>query len=90
MPENISNQSSKLRANNWVEIYDESRAAFNTHSQIKFKDAMSKSILCNYSDAYILVITQEMLMKTWYLKIVYQLLITKVKQTMLNVYLIIS
>ena len=64
LPDNISNQSSKFRANNWVEINDESRGACNTHSQTKFKDTVSKSILCNCSDAYILVITQEMLMRT--------------------------
>ena len=28
---------------------------YNTNSQIKFKSAMPKSSLCDYSDAYILV-----------------------------------
>ena len=49
------NQSSKFRTRNWVEINDESRGAYNVNSQIKFKTAMLKSSLCDYSDAYILV-----------------------------------
>ena len=50
-----SNQPSKFRTNNWVEINDESRRAYNVNSQIKFKTTMLKSSLCDYSDAYILV-----------------------------------
>ena len=49
------NQPSKFRTRNWIEINDESRGAYNVNSQIKFKTAMLKSILCDYSDAYILV-----------------------------------
>ena len=50
-----SNQPSKFRTKNWVEINDESRGAYNVNSQIKFKTAMLKSSLCDYSHAYILV-----------------------------------
>ena len=50
-----SNQPSKFRTRNWVEINDESRGAYNVNSQIKFKTTMLKSSLCDYSDAYILV-----------------------------------
>ena len=32
-----SNQPSKFRTKNWVEINDESRGAYNVNSQIKFK-----------------------------------------------------
>ena len=49
------NQPSKFRTRNWVEINDESRGAYNVNGQIKFKTTMLKSILCDYSDAYILV-----------------------------------
>ena len=49
------NQPSKFRTRNWVEKNDESRGAYNVNSQIKFKTAMLKSSLCDYSDAYILV-----------------------------------
>ena len=50
-----SNQPSKFRTRNWIEINDESRGAYNVNSQIKFKTTMLKSSLCDYSDAYILV-----------------------------------
>ena len=50
-----SNQPSKFRTKNWVEINDESRGTYNTVSQIKFKTTTLKASLCDYSDAYILV-----------------------------------
>ena len=53
--DDASNQPSKFRTKNWVEINDESRGTYNVNSQIKFKTSMLKSSLCNYSDAYILV-----------------------------------
>ena len=55
MLDNTSNQPSKFRTKNWVEINDESRGTYNTNSHIKFKTTMLKSSLCGYSDAYILV-----------------------------------
>ena len=53
--DDTSNQPSKFRAKDWVEINDESRGVYNVNSQIKFKTTMLKSSLCDYSDAYILV-----------------------------------
>ena len=53
--EDASNQPSKFRTRNWVEINDESRGVYNVNSQIKLKTTMLKSSLCDYSDAYILV-----------------------------------
>ena len=53
--DDTSNQPSKFRTKNWVEINDESRGTYNVNSQIKFKTTMLKSSLCDYSDAYILV-----------------------------------
>ena len=53
--DDASNQPSKFRTRNWVEINDESRGAYNVNSQIKFKTAMLKFSLCDYIDAYILV-----------------------------------
>ena len=53
--DDTSNQPSKFRAKNWVQINDESRRAYNVNSQIKFKTTMLKSSLCDYSDGYILV-----------------------------------
>ena len=53
--DDASNQPTKFKTRNWVEINDESRGAYNVNSQIKFKTTMLKSSLCDYSDAYILV-----------------------------------
>ena len=53
--DNASNQPSKFRTKNWVEINDESRWGYNVNSQVKFKTTIIKSNLCDYSDAYILV-----------------------------------
>ena len=50
-----SNKTSKFKTRNWVEINDESKGKYNVGGQIKFKTTMLKSILCDYSDAYILV-----------------------------------
>ena len=41
--EDTSNQPSKFRTKNWVEINDESRGTYNVNSQIKFKTTMLKS-----------------------------------------------
>ena len=52
--DNVSNQPSKFRTRNWVEINNESRGTY-TGNSIKFKTAMLRSNLCDYADAYILV-----------------------------------
>ena len=53
--DDASNQPSKFKTKNWVEINDEPRGTYNVNGQIKFKTTMLKSSLCDYSDAYILV-----------------------------------
>ena len=55
MLDNASNQPSKFRTKNWIEINDQSRETYNTNSDIRFKTTMLKFSLCDYSDAYILV-----------------------------------
>ena len=52
---NSSNQLSKNKEKNWTKINDQSRRVYNTKSNNRFKTAMLKSDLCDYSDAYILV-----------------------------------
>ena len=42
-----SNQLSKFRRKNWVQINDESRGGYTTGSDIKFKTAMLRSSLCD-------------------------------------------
>ena len=57
-----SNQPSKFRTRNWVEITDESRETY-TSNYIKFETTMLRSNLCDYADAYILV--NETITITW-------------------------
>ena len=52
--ETESNQASKFRTKNWVEINNKSRGTY-TSNDIKFKTTMLRSNLCDYLDAYILV-----------------------------------
>ena len=53
--DNTSNQPSKFSAKNCVERNDESRGTCNVNSDIRYKTKMSKSSLCDRSDAFILV-----------------------------------
>ena len=49
-----SNQPSKFGTRNWVEINDETRGTY-TSDDIKFKNTILRSNVCDYADAYILV-----------------------------------
>ena len=53
--DSASNQPSKFRTKNWVEINDDSRRKYDAGSNIKFKTTMLRSRLCDYADAYLLV-----------------------------------
>ena len=53
--DNASNQPSKFRTKNWVEINDESRGMYSVNKQVNFKTSMPRSSLCDYSDTYIFV-----------------------------------
>ena len=53
--DSTSNKSSRFTTKNWVEINDDIRGAYSPNKQIRFKTAMLKFSLCDYSDAYILV-----------------------------------
>ena len=48
--DNTQNQLSKFRTKNWSEINDQSRRGDNTNSDIRFKNTVLKSSLCDYSD----------------------------------------
>ena len=50
-----SNKPSKFRTRNRFEINDHIRGAYYSNKQIRFKTAILRSSLCDYSDAYILV-----------------------------------
>ena len=53
--DNTQRQLSKFRTKYSVKINDDLRGMYNINSQIKFKNSMSKSRLCDYSDGCILV-----------------------------------
>ena len=53
--DNASNKPSKFRTRNWVEINDNIRGAYSLNKQIRFKTAILRSILCDYSDVCILI-----------------------------------
>ena len=53
--DNASDQPSKFGTKNWIEINDDIRGAYSPNKQIRFKTAMLRSSLCDFSDAYILV-----------------------------------
>ena len=52
--ESTSDNLSKFRTRNQVEINDESRGNY-ANSDIRFKTTMLRSNLCDYDDLYILV-----------------------------------
>ena len=51
--DDTTNQPSKFRTRNWVEINDESQRMYNVNSDIRFKTLIIRSNLCDNSDAYI-------------------------------------
>ena len=55
MLDSTPNQPTKFRTKNWVKINDDERGTYRSNSLIKFKTSMLRSILCDYSDAYVLV-----------------------------------
>ena len=54
--DNTPNQPTKCRTRNWVKINYESHGVYKVGSQIKFKTSMLRSSLCDYSDAYVIIV----------------------------------
>ena len=52
---NTPNKPSKFGRKNWIEINDNTRGAYSPNKDIRFKTAMLRSSLCNFSDGNILV-----------------------------------
>ena len=52
--DNITNQPSKFRTRNWVEVNDKSKGKYD-NSNIRFKTSMIRSNFYDQSNAYILV-----------------------------------
>ena len=55
--DSASNQPSKFRTKNWVEINDESRGTYAVNKQIKFKTSMLRSNLYLLKEIYQLIIS---------------------------------
>ena len=55
MLDNTPNQPTQFKTKKSFQINDDARRKYNTNSQIKFKNSMLRSHLCDYSDAYTLV-----------------------------------
>ena len=53
--DSASDKPSKFRTGNWVEINDDIKGAYSPNKQIRFKTAMLRSSLCDYSYAYKLI-----------------------------------
>ena len=52
--DNASNQPSKFRKKNWVEMNDKSEGTCPVNWQINFKTSVLSSSLCEHNDAYII------------------------------------
>ena len=52
--ESTSDNRSKFRTRNWIEVNDESRGNY-ANNDIRFKTEMLRSNLCDYADSHILV-----------------------------------
>ena len=55
MSDNTPDEPPKFKTKNWIEINNKSLGTYSTGSQVIFKNLMLRSILCDYSDAHILV-----------------------------------
>ena len=45
----------KFFAKKWIEVYDQSEKNYNPNKEIRIKNSMLISDLCDYSDAYVIV-----------------------------------
>ena len=52
--DNTSNKPSKFRTKNWIKINDNVRGVYSPNQEIRFKTAMLRFSLCDFSDVHIL------------------------------------
>ena len=52
---NTSDKLSRFITKKWREVFDQSAQTYNTSKQLRFKTSMSRSDLCDYSGAHIVV-----------------------------------
>ena len=54
----------------WIEFYDQSEGSYNVNKETKIKTSILRSHLCDYSDAYIVVKGNILLLKKYLLLII--------------------
>ena len=74
--DDASNQPSKFRAKNWVEINGESRRTYNVNSQIKFKTTMI-NLVDVITVMHILLLKELLLLITLLLMVLPQITLIK-------------
>ena len=74
--DDASNQPSKFRAKNWVEINGESRRTYNVNSQIKFKTTMI-NLVDVITGMHILLLKELLLLITLLLMVLPQITLIK-------------
>ena len=52
----------RLITKKWIEVRSQSGSTYNTSKRIRFKTSMPRSDLCDYSDAYVWVKEQLLLL----------------------------
>ena len=53
---NIPDKVPRFITKKWIEVHDQSGETYNTNKQITFKTSMLRSDLCDFNDAYIVVV----------------------------------
>ena len=54
----------------WIEVYDQSEKNYNSNKEIRIKTSMLRSDLCDFSDAYIIVIANLIVVKKYLLLLI--------------------
>ena len=65
----------KFATKKWVEVYDQSQENYNPNNEIRIKTSMSRSDLCDFSDAYLLLKEILLLLKKYLLLMILEHLI---------------
>ena len=61
--DNTPDKPFKFRTKKWVEINDESKESYSTGSNIKLKTTILRSSVCDYANAYAIMLMHTYLLK---------------------------
>ena len=53
--DNIPDKVPRFVTKEWIDVHHQSGETYNTNKQVRFKTSISRSDLCDFSDAYIVV-----------------------------------